>query len=435
MPNTYLKKLDIKKEDDLGNLSFKTYNLSSVLEGQIKVTLEENDQIKIYGLKEVQGVQTVTISGFVTKPKTVFWSKDLSIFDLIFQSVSYEELDFQSKVLTSRLDLKRFDKQTGLYNLTQYSIDKLEEIKTTYLMPKDLVILYTKSVSEDITPVFKVTGKVENPGQFSLGNTMYVEDAILMAGGFVDEAEKTVVNVNRLERDVNKGTYSKLTTYPIDSEYLLGLKKRPSNPFVLENEDVITVYAPIRAKFQPTISVKGEVKYPKNIILQNDQVSVRKIIGLAGGLTNNSNLESSYVVRDNKKMTFDVKKLKSRKEILLLDGDVLVIGSKLASVSTSGGVLNPSIFNWEKGKRAKYYISNSGGTKKRIDQVYVKQANGISEKVGFLKNPIVYPGAEIVVIEKPAKVAKEGDKFLDDFVRIFGIISGTLTTILLTTRL
>ena len=435
LPNTYLKKLDIKKEDDLGNLSFKTYNLSSVLEGQIKVTLEENDQIKIYGLKEVQGVQTVTISGFVTKPKTVFWSKDLSIFDLIFQSVSYEELDFQSKVLTSRLDLKRFDKQTGLYNLTQYSIDKLEEIKTTYLMPKDLVILYTKSVSEDITPVFKVTGKVENPGQFSLGNTMYVEDAILMAGGFVDEAEKTVVNVNRLERDVNKGTYSKLTTYPIDSEYLLGLKKRPSNPFVLENEDVITVYAPIRAKFQPTISVKGEVKYPKNIILQNDQVSVRKIIGLAGGLTNNSSLESSYVVRDNKKMTFDVKKLKSRKEILLLDGDVLVIGSKLASVSTSGGVLNPSIFNWEKGKRAKYYISNSGGTKKRIDQVYVKQANGISEKVGFLKNPIVYPGAEIVVIEKPAKVAKEGDKFLDDFVRIFGIISGTLTTILLTTRL
>ena len=90
-----------------------------------------------------------------------------------------------------------------------------------------------------------------------------------------------------------------------------------------------------------------------------------------------------------------------------MDGDVLVIGSKLASVSTSGGVVNPSIFNWQKGKRAKYYISNSGGTKKRIEQVFVKQSNGISQKVGFLKNPIVYPGAEIVVIEKPAKVIGE----------------------------
>ena len=143
---------------------------------------------------------------------------------------------------------------------------------------------------------------------------MYVEDAILMAGGFVDDAEKTVVNINRLDRDVNKGTYSKLITYAIDREYLLGLKKRPSNPFILKNKDIITVYAPIRAKFQPTISVEGEVKFPRNIILESDQVSVRKVIALAGGLTNNSNLESSFIVRDSLKVTFDVKKLNSREE-------------------------------------------------------------------------------------------------------------------------
>ena len=100
-----------------GNLSFKTYNLSSVLNDKVTVTLQENDRIKIYSLEEVQGEQTVTISGFVSEPKTVFWSENLSIFDLIFQSVSYDELEFQSKVLTSRLDLKRFDKQTGLYTI------------------------------------------------------------------------------------------------------------------------------------------------------------------------------------------------------------------------------------------------------------------------------------------------------------------------------
>ena len=95
-------------------------------------------------------------------------------------------MEFQSKVLTSRLDLKRFDEQTGLYNLSQYSIDKLEDLKTTYLMPKDEVVLYTKSVSEDIAPTFRVLGKVANSGEFSLGNSMYVEDAILMAGGFLE---------------------------------------------------------------------------------------------------------------------------------------------------------------------------------------------------------------------------------------------------------
>jgi len=437
LPNTYLKKLDINKVDDKGNLSFKTYNLSSVLNDQIKVSLEENDSIKIYGLKEVQGAQTVTISGFVSDsiPKTVFWSKNLSIFDLIFQAVSYEELDFQTKVLTSRLDLKRFDEQTGLYNLTQYSIDALDEIKTTYLMPNDEVVLYTKSVTRDITPTFKVLGNVDSPGEFALGNTLYVEDAILMAGGFLEVAEKNIVNINRLDRDVNKGTYSKLETYQLDRDYLLGVTNKPSNPFILKNNDIITVFAPIRAKFQPTISVQGEVKFPRTIILESDQIGVKKIIALAGGLTNNSNLESSYIVRDSLKVFFSVKKLTSKKQVILLDGDVLVIGSKLASVSTSGGVVNPSIFNWQKGKRAKYYISNSGGTKKRIEQVFVKQSNGISQKVGFLKNPIVYPGAEIVVIEKPAKVIGESGKFLDDFVKIFGILSGTLTTLILTTRL
>jgi hypothetical protein len=67
--------------------------------------------------------------------------------------------------------------------------------------------------------------------------------------------------------------------------------------------------------------------------------------------------------------------------------------------------------------------------------MYVQQANGISEKIGFLKNPMVYPGAEIVVVEKPEKIPGEGGQFLDDFVKIFGILSGTLTTIILTTRL
>ena len=435
LPNTYMQKLDIKKEDNLGNLSFKTYNLSSVLDDKIKVSLQENDTIKIYGLKEVQGVQTVTISGFVTKPKTIFWSKDLSIFDLIFQAVSYEELDFQSKVLRSRLDLKRVDKQTGSYNLTQYSLDALEEIKTTYLMPDDEVVLYTRSVSQDVEPSLKVLGAVVNPGEFPLGKTIYVEDAILMAGGFLEEAEKTVVNVNRLDRNLDKGTYSKLETYQLDMNYLLGLKNKPSNPFILENKDIITVFAPIRAKFQPTISVQGEVKFPRTIILENDQIGVKKIIEIAGGLTNNSNLESSFIVRDSLKVFFNVKKYKSNEQVALLDGDVLVIGSKLASVSTSGGIVNPSIFNWEKGRRAKYYIANSGGTKKRIAQMYVQQANGVSEKIGFLKNPVVHPGAEIVVVEKPEKIPGEGDQFLDDFVRIFGILSGTLTTIILTTRL
>ena len=419
--NTYFQKLDINSEDSQGNLSFKTYNLSSVLNDKVTVALQENDSIKIYSLEEVRGEQTVTISGFVSEPKTVFWSENLSIFDLIFQSVSYDELEFQSKVLTSRLDLKRFDEQTGLYEISQYSIDKLEDLKATYLMPKDEVVLYTKSVSEDIAPTFRVLGRVTDPGEYSLAKSMYVEDAILMAGGFLEDAEKTYVNINRLDRDIETGSYSKLETYQVDMDYLLGITKTPSNPFILQNKDIVTVFAPIRAFEQPVISVRGEVKYPQNIVLDNDQVSMKKIIDLAGGFTTNSNIKSSYIVRDSLKLFVDIDKSLNNNSTFLIDEDILVIGSNLDPIKTSGGLVNPTIFSWDKGKKAKYYIKKSGGTKKRIESMVVLQANGKSEKIGLFKNPTIYPGAQIIITEKPEKIDDGKSKFLDDFVRIFAV--------------
>ena len=435
LPNTYLKKVDINKVDQQGNLSFKTYNLSSILNGDVVVSLEENDAIKIYSLQEIAGEQKVSISGFGVADKTVFWRENQSLFDLIFESVSYDELEFQSKVLSSRLDLKRFDPATGLYSLTQFSLDDLMTLKTTYLQAKDQIVLYTKAVTQNLNPTVKVIGKVNRPGEFELLEGMYLEDAILSAGGFLDIAEKGFVNVSRLDRNLEKGTYSKLTLSDIDIDYLLGLKKTPSNPFVLQAYDVISVVAPIRANFQPKVTVQGEVKYPGAVFIESDRFKISKIIDLVGGFTNHYNLESSFVKRDSLKLYLNPKGLKFDSNINLQDGDVLVIGSKLTSIKTTGAVLNPTAFNWEKGKRAKYYIRKSGGKLKNIESVTVQRANGSSKKVSFFSNPKIYPGSVINVVEKPERVKGDANKFIDDFTRIFSLITGTLTTVLLVTKL
>ena len=435
LPNTYLQKVDINKVDQQGNLSFKTYNLSSILSGNVTVSLEENDAVKIYSLQEIEGEQKVSISGFGVASKTVFLRENRSLFDLIFESVSYDELEFQSKVLSTRLDLKRFDPATGLYNLTQFSLDDLNTLKTTYLQAKDQIVLYTKSVTQNLNPTVRVIGKVKNPGTFALTNTMYLEDAILNAGGFLEIAEKGYVNVNRLDRNLEEGTYSKLTVSNIDIDYLLGLKKTPSNPFLLEKYDVISVIAPIRPNFQPMIYVQGEVKFPGAVFLESDRFEISKIIDLVGGYTNNYNIESSFVERGGLKLYLNLEDEILDPNINLQNGDVLVIGSKLTSIKTTGAVLNPTVFNWEKGKRAKYYIRESGGKNKKIESVTVLGANGSSKKVSFFRNPKIYPGSVINVIEKPEKVKVDGNKFMDDFTRIFGLITGTLTTILLVTKL
>ena len=59
--------------------------------------------------------------------------------------------------------------------------------------------------------------------------------------------KKQYVNINRLDRNIETGSYSKLETYQVDMDYLLGLTKTPRNPFILQNKDIVSVFAPIRA--------------------------------------------------------------------------------------------------------------------------------------------------------------------------------------------
>jgi protein involved in polysaccharide export with SLBB domain len=297
-------------------------------------------------------------------------------------------------------------------------------------------VLYTKAVTEDLSPAVQLVGAVKAPGAFPLAKNMYAEDLVLAAGGFLETAEKAYVYVSRLDRDLEKGSYSERKKQELDLEYLLGLKKTPANPFILENFDVVSVIAPIRGNMLPNIVVRGEVKYPGNVILETDQTKIAELIKLVGGFSKNYNLESSFIERDSLKLFVNFGKGKLLENTTSLqNGDVLVIGSKLTSITTSGGVVNPTVFNWEPGKRAKYYLSNSGGKKKRIEQTYVLQANGRSQEIGFLKNPKVYPGAQIIAMEKPPKIDNGANKFMDDFMRIFGTITGVLTTIVLATKL
>jgi protein involved in polysaccharide export with SLBB domain len=431
LPNTFRDKVDIYRQDQQGNLYFKTYNLSAVLSGQTKVTLQENDDVKIYSLAEVEGESKVTISGFVSDPKTIFWRSDLSLFDLIFQATSFEELDFQNEVLAKRIDLKRYDTSTGRFTLKQFSLERLEELKETLLVPKDQIILYTKSVYEDLYPTLSVIGAVNNPGEFALDQNMYIEDAVLSAGGFMEQADKAFVYINRLNRNIEKGTYSKLIEHPLDLDYMIGNKEAPSDPFVLKNHDVISVLIPKDAVLQPRISITGEVQYPRNIIIESNRININDIIDLVGGLTPDASLESSYIIRNERPLFAQIKNEKNIGNIELIDGDQLIIGSLLDPVTTSGNVMNPLAFSYKKGKRVKHYINNSGGRKDKGRKGVIINPNGQTKKIGLFKNPRVLAGSSIVMTFKPEKVKGESGEFVNTFLKIMTVVTTTLTTILL----
>ena len=435
-PNTYRQKVDIQREDKTGNYSFQTYNLQAVLEGSVKVSLQERDRVRVYSLEEVAGQKTVRISGFGVEEETekvLFWRENLSAFDVIFEATPFETTDFKRQVLTTRLDVRRYNAEAKLFENIALSLEDLSRLKAFMLQPQDQVLLYSRAVIERTNPMVAVVGFVQKADTLGLEKEMLVEDALLKAGGFLENADKNQVVVNREKFDIVTGQLSERYSYTLDQEYLLGLKEAPQNPFYLQDKDIVSVRKAAGYKDRKNIIVSGAVVFPGTVVSEYELESFEAVINKVGGLKESANLNASYVLREGKPLAVDLSQVYSKD--FLQSGDQVIIAENNGTVETLGGVENESLFVWAEGKRAKYYLRNSGGKiAKEGGKAYLMLPNGKAKRISFFKNPTVLPNSKIMVNRKPIKEKQEG-KFLDDFTRIFGVITGTLTTILLTQRL
>jgi len=436
-PNTYFGKVDIFKEDFDGNRKFLTYNLSSIMDGSLKVKLENDDQIRIYSYKDVLGEKLIKISGFGNdSTKTIFWRENLNLFDLIFQSTSFEELEFQAKLLSSRVDLKRFDTKTGNFDINKYNLDDLISIKQVKLLPKDEIILYSRSITENLNKNVTVYGYINIPGKINLTNHMTVEDAILATGGFKEYANQDSVFINREDFDYANGKFSRNYVVLLDLDFLKGLKKANNNNFQLENNDIITVRKKIGVESKRIIKIEGEVAYPSSVILENESNSLISILNYVGGVKKNANLNASYIIRNGKVLSLNFMDIYNNNNNILQDADIIHISSNIGTVQTIGALNNENLFVWEKGYRVKYYIRNSGGkVSKEADYSYLVLPNGKIKKINFFHNPLVLPDSKIIVTRK---VFKSNDNFtnsMDNFLKIITIVTSSLTAAVLASKL
>ena len=91
-------------------------------------------------------------------------------------------------------------------------------------------------------------GLVKNPDMYDLEENMYVEDLILLSGGFLISSDQEDLTVNRLELDPLNERIIRKFNVQIDKDYLLGLKDKPDNGFILEDKDIVVVKANTRLR-------------------------------------------------------------------------------------------------------------------------------------------------------------------------------------------
>lgn len=437
-PNTYLNKVDIFKENDQGELVFKTYNLSEVLKGTQTVLLEDQDQVRVYSEQEVKGEDRVSVTGFVTEPIDVFWRENLSLYDLIFQATDFEKETYLAQLLDTRLDVFRFNPSSGLYQINTYQLLDRQRLKSIYVQPRDIVKLYSQGVNIELNPQVVVGGYTQGSASIQLREKMTVEDAILQVGGFTQYADRELAVVNREKFDVNLGQVTERFEVPIDLDYILGLKQQPSSPFYLQKNDVVAVRKQAGVTDKVTVAVSGEVVYPGNLTLEYELNTFEDIIEKAGGLKNTANLDASFISRAGEIIYLDLKRTKNRD--FIQDGDLIVIRDNNGLVRVEGAINNESSLIYEPGKRANYYIRNSGGLiRSEVEDKFVVLPNGRSEQIKFLNNPKVLPESRIVLTRKVPKADNNNNtdtnKFMDQFIRIFSVVTGAFTTVILAQRL
>jgi protein involved in polysaccharide export with SLBB domain len=299
------------------------------------------------------------------------------------------------------------------------------------------VVLYSKSVYEEVNKSLNIEGLVKNPGEYKLSSNMNIEDAILAAGGFKEYADIDSAILNRESFDFKQGKISERFTLPIDLDYIKGISKQPVNLFPLSNNDIITIRTKPGVVNKKSILVTGEVVYPGNIYLDYSLNTIRSIIEKAGGLKNTANLLASYIVRQGKVVSLNIENFETNNLDILQDGDQLVIASNNGTVTTIGAVYNENQFIWTKWKSAYYYIRNSGGrVRGEAADAYVILPNGKNKKLGFLRNPKILPNSKIVVNRKVKNENQNNsDKYWERLTRVITILTSSLTAAVLASKL
>lgn len=309
------------------------------------------------------------------------------------------------------------------------------------LQKNDVLFVPTKQALME-QQTLTIHGEVHYPGIYQYAANETIEDLILQAGGLNDQASMVKVDVARRIRDPKA-----LTTDSIISQtYTLALK----DGFVIDGQPGFRLmpYDEVYVRRSPgfatpqNVYVEGQVMFAGTYTLARKNERISDVIRKAGGVTDLAYVSGARLLR----RTSEAERAKMRAvtrilaaqgansdsinvallqladtypvgielgealkhpggdaDLVLREGDQLIIPEYNGTVKISGDVMFPNTVAYEKGKRFSYYIDQAGGFGQRAkkSRTIIVYMNGTVGRVAH--NAKVRPGCEIVVPSKPRR--------------------------------
>lgn len=326
------------------------------------------------------------------------------------------------------------------------------------LQNEDVLFIPTKTEAQEQQTI-SIHGEVLYPGVYKYADNESLEDFILQAGGLKQAASTVRVDVSRRITDPKALTPDSLIARTYSFSLRDGFVIDGTPGFVLEPFDQVYVRKSPGTSTQQNISIDGEVVFPGNYTLTSRTMRLSDIFKVAGGATDlayiqgarlerrpnqvermrmeavfkmqqeqqeknmialatrtsnasvlqaaqqkNSTLLDKFRVPDTYPVGIELDKAIAKpgsdEDIILREGDRIIIPQYNGTVKINGAVMYPNSVGYVAGKSVSYYIDQAGGfaSDAKKSHTYILYMNGTLAKVGH--NAKVRPGCEIIVPTK-----------------------------------
>lgn len=280
-----------------------------------------------------------------------------------------------------------------------------------------------------------IHGEVAAPGVFPYAGNTTVEDLVIQAGGLLESASLAQVDVARRIKNVNSNKAEKTIAQTFHFKLKEGFVIDGDPSFTLEPYDEVFVRKSPSYSEQQHVTITGEANFTGTFVLSSRNERLSDIIAKAGGVTefaytggakliriaNDMELQRMKDVYDLIKREFGTETTDSinieisdkfsvgidlakalqnpgsAADVVLREGDELIIPEMNNTVKIDGAVLMPNTVTYKNGKTARYYIDQAGGFANyaRRHKAFVIHMNGNISRAKGAKN--ITPGCEIVV--------------------------------------
>ena len=347
-----------RQKEDL-TLEMVSVDIEGIIAGTSPdIALRKGDVLFIPSVVDMKGEQTLTINGEVLYPGVYQFAENTSVEDLILQAGGLTDAASLAKVDVFRRvsDANSTEDNGKMAEAFSISIDKnLAKGDSTFrLQPYD-VVMVRKSPSYSEQRNVMVSGCVNFVGQYSMTNTNYrLSDLVKAAGGLTEIGYSKGARLNRVMTPDER----------------------------LQRESALRA-AQIAMYEEAMMDEKG---YNMS---QADSLLDMKM-----------NLGSTYPVAVNLEKA--LAEPGGQYDLVLREGDHLVVPQYSSTVKVSGEVSYPISMNYKKGESLGYYIKRAGGYGNRSKKkgVYAIYMNGAVEKISKRSSKDIQPGTEIVVPTK-----------------------------------